>query len=201
MRKILSIVFVSVTALIFAQPVKKGKEPKMAPVLNKGYYCNLKGDTVRGEVAISTESPYDIYNGFSFKIGAGKVMPITSKKAKAYGFDGRHFTFIALNDREGVYLEYLVKGRLNFMEYKFADTKAGEPIVASAYYIQDTRPSEKEPELKELKQINDKFYKKDIKPYMKDQAMTWNDLDKFTFNKEAIVNAIIEFNKFYEVAQ
>ena len=200
MRKIFSIILFSVTALTFAQPVKKGKEPKMAPTLYKGYYCNLKGDTVRGEVAVSNENPYDIYNGFSFKQGAGKVMPITSKKAKAYGFDGRHFTFIALNDREGLYLEYLAKGRLNFMEYKFADTKAGEPVTASAYYIQDTRPSDKDADLKELKQISEKFYKKDIKPYMKDQATTWNDLDKFVFNKDAVVNAIKEFNKFYETA-
>jgi hypothetical protein len=201
MRKILSIILLSVTALSFAQPVKKGKEPKMAPILYKGYYVGLKGDTVRGEVAVSNENPYDIYSGFYFKLGAGKVMPITSKKAKAYGFEGRHFTYIPLSDKEGVYLEYLVKGRLNFMEYKFPDTKAGEPITASAYYIQDTRPEEKDAELKELKQISEKFYKKDIKPYMKDQAMTWNDLDKFVFNKDAVVNAIKEFNKFYETAQ
>jgi hypothetical protein len=36
---------------------------------------------------------------------------------------------------------------------------------------------------------------------MKDQIMTWNNLDKFTFNKDAIANAIKEFNKFYEVAE
>ena len=201
MRKLFSIFLICATTIAFAQPAKKGKEPKMAPVLYKGYYVGLKGDTVRGEVAVNTENPYEIYNGFSFKIGAGKVMPISSKKAKCYGFNGRHFTFIALNDREGLYLEYLAKGRLNFMEYKFADTKAGEPVTSSAYYVQDTRPEEKNADLKELKQLNEKFYKKDLKPYMADQKTLWDDLDKFTFNKDAIVNAIKEFNKFYETAQ
>jgi len=201
MKNILSIILICATTIAFAQPGKKGKDPKMAPTLAKGYYCNLKGDTVRGEVAISNQNPTDIYKGFSFKIGAGKVTPITTKKAKAYGFDGRHFTLIPLDGGTEVFIEYLVKGRLNFMEYKYDDTRAGEPIISSLYFIQDTRPDEKVIELKELKQIGEKFYKKDIKPYMVDQKMLWDDLDKFTFNKEAIVNAIKEFNKFYENPQ
>ncbi len=197
MKKLFSVILIGATSFAFAQPGKKGKEPSMAPSLYKGYYCNLKGDTVRGEVAVSNESPYDIYKGFSFKVGAGKITPITSKKAKSYGFNGRHFTVIPFDNGE-IYIEYLAKGRLNFMEYKYPDTKAGEPVTESTYFIQDTRPDEKNAELKELKQISQKFYKKDIKPYMKDQIVTWNDLDKFSFNKEAIVNAIKEFNKFYE---
>jgi hypothetical protein len=87
---------------------------------------------------------------------------------------------------------------LKFYEYKFHDTKDGEPIIASAYYIQDTRAEEKDAELKELKPISTKFYKKELKPYMKDQPITWNDLDKFTFNKATVVNAIKDFNKYYE---
>jgi hypothetical protein len=60
------------------------------------------------------------------------------------------------------------------------------------------RTEEKDAELKTLKQISEKFYKKDLKPYLKDQIMVWDDLDKFVFNKEAVLNAIKEFNKFYE---
>jgi Skp family chaperone for outer membrane proteins len=56
----------------------------------------------------------------------------------------------------------------------------------------------KEKELRDLKQISTKFYKRDIKPYMKSQLVTWTDLDKFTFEKNAVANAIKEFNKYYE---
>ena len=51
-----------------------------------------------------------------------------------------------------------------------------------------------------LKQISEKFYKKDIKPYMKAQIATWENLDKFTFNKEVVGNAIREFNKYYDTS-
>jgi hypothetical protein len=187
MKKILSITLCAATAALMAQPVKKGK----------GYYCNLKGDTVRGEIGVNSEDVTEAYKGFSFKVGAGKLAPMSSKKAKAYGYEGRNYTLIPFDAGE-VYIEYLAKGRLNFMEYKFMGTVNGEPGIENVYFIQDTRPDEKTPELKELKQISQKFYKKDIKPYMKDQTMIWTDLDKFTFNREAIINAIKEFNKFYE---
>lgn len=196
MRKFFLFSLFSLAVFAFAQPAKKGKESKMVATLSKGYYVNLKGDTIRGEVA--NENPLDVYKGFSFKIGAGKVLPITSKKAKAYGFEGRHFTFVPIDGTDGLYLEYLVKGRVNFLEIQYPDTKAGEPVISSKYYIQDTRPEEKDAELKTLKQISEKFYKKDLKPYLKDQIMVWDDLDKFVFNKEAVLNAIKEFNKFYE---
>lgn len=201
MRKLFSIILSCIALLGIAQPVKKGKEPKMVPTLYKGYYVNLKGDTVRGEVAVNNNDPFEIYKTLMFKIGNGKVTAISSKKSKSYGFEGRHFTIIPFNGDQEVFIEYLVKGRLNFMEYKFPDTKAGEPVVSSLYFIQDTRPDAKEAELKELKQISEKFYKKDLKPFMKDQSMLWSDLDKFVFNKDAVVNAIKEFNKFYENAQ
>ena len=33
---------------------------------------------------------------------------------------------------------------------------------------------------------------------MKDQIATWDNLDKFVFNKEVIGNAIREFNRYYD---
>ena len=71
-------------------------------------------------------------------------------------------------------------------------------VCGSKYFIQDSQADEKDKDLRELKAISTKFYKKDLKPYMKEQPITWTDLDKFTFNKEAVVNAIKEFNKYYE---
>jgi hypothetical protein len=33
---------------------------------------------------------------------------------------------------------------------------------------------------------------------MKPQIATWENLDKFTFNKEVLANAIREFNRYYD---
>jgi len=200
MKKLISIFLIGFSVTAFAQP--KGKAPKMAPVMVKGYYLNLKGDTVRGEIQSNPDDPTDFYKGFNFRIGSvGKVAPISTKKAKAYGFENRHFVLVPYDAELDVYIETLAKGRLNFYEYRFNDKKDGEPTVTSSYYIQDTRAEEKDAALKELKMISTKFYKKDLKPYMKDQAMTWNDLDKFVFDKPTVTKAIMEFNKFYEQPQ
>ncbi len=200
MKKILATLFIAGTITIVAQP--KTKAPKMSPVLAKGYFLNLKGDTVRGEVQTNPDDVTDFYKGFNFRVGSvGKVAPMSTKKAKGYGFEGRHFTLVPFDANLDVYIETLTKGRLNFYEYRFNDNKDGEPVISSNYYIQDTRAEEKDAELKELKQISTKFYKKDLKVYMKDQSMTWADLDKFVFSKQTVVKAIMEFNKFYEQPQ
>ncbi len=197
MKKLLSILLILGATTVFAQP--KGKTPKMQPVLVKGYYIGLKGDTTKGEIQSNPEDLTSIYTGFSFKAAnATKVTPISPKKAKAYGFGGRNFVLFAPEGSAEVYLEVLTKGRLIFYEMKYNDTKDGEPIIASSYFIQDTRAEEKDAILKDIKKLNNSFYKKELKPYMKDQAMTWSDLDKFALNKEAVTKAIIEFNKFYE---
>ncbi|MBA2613322.1 MAG: hypothetical protein H0U95_15240 [Bacteroidetes bacterium] len=196
MKKLLAALFIASTAVIIAQP--KGKDPKMAATLSPGYYCNLKGDTIKGEIQSNpTNGEPELYRGFNFKPkGNGKLVAISNKKAKCYGFDGRHFTLIPF-DADFVYIEYLSKGRLNFMEYKYAGSVAGQPGIESIFFIQDTKADEASKELRELKQISTKFYKKDVKPYMKDQIATWDNLDKFTFRKEALINAINEFNTYY----
>lgn len=197
MKKIFSLLFIASASVIIAQP--KGKDPKMAANLTPGYYCNLKGDTIKGEIQTNpTNGEVDFYAGFNFKPkGPGKVTAISNKKAKAYGFNGRDFTLMPF-DVDFVYVEYIAKGRLNFMEYKFAGSVAGQPGIESRYFIQDTKADESSADLRELKQISEKFYKKDVKPYMKAQIATWENLDKFTFNKEVLGNAIREFNRYYD---
>jgi hypothetical protein len=197
MKKLLSVLFIASSVVLLAQP--KGKDPKMAANLTPGYYCNLKGDTIKGEIQTNpTNGEVDFYKGFNFKPkGPGKVTAISTKKAKSYGFEGRNFTLIPFDAGE-VYIEYLAKGRLNFMEYKFAGSVAGQPGIESIYFIQDTKADEASADLKELKQISQKFYKKDIKPYYKPHPELWTDLDKFTFNKEVIANSVREFNRYYD---
>src|SRR3954466_3926248 len=164
------------------------KAPKMAPMTSPGYYVNSKGDTVRGEVQTNPEDPVDIYKSFNFKPSkGGKLMPINSKKAKAFGYDDRHY--ILFNDGEDIYIERLATGRLNFFEYKYNGKIDGYPAVEANYYIQDTRAEGPDLPLKEIKKISTKFYKRDLKPYLKDQPMIWNDLDKFTFDRNAVTNA------------
>jgi len=196
MKKLLSVLFIASSVVAMAQP--KGKDPKMAPTLSPGYYCNLKGDTIKGEIQTNpTNGESDFYKGFNFKAkGPGKVVAISPKKAKCYGFDGRNFVFTPINESE-VYIEYLSKGRLNFFEYKFDGSVMGQPGIESLYFIQDTKADQSSVELRDVKQLNTKFYKKEIKPYLKEQIAIWENLDKFTFKKEQIANSVNEFNSYY----
>lgn len=197
MKKLLSLVFISAAITAVSQPKK---DPKMAPVLAPGYYVNVqKGDTVRGEVKTNPDSEIDLYTGFQFKPAkGGKVMPVTTKKAKGYGFEGRNFVLIAY-DGGDVYVEVLARGRLNFYEFKYMGKIDGYPAIESAYFIQDNMAEGGDAGLKQINKISNKFYKKGLQPYMKDQPMTWSDLDKFTFDKNKVVAAIVEFNKFYDI--
>jgi hypothetical protein len=196
MKRLLSIVFVASAVTAFSQPKKA---PKMAPVLEEGYYVTAKNDTVRGEVQVNPEDETELYRQFNFRPAkGGKVMPVSPKKAKAYGYGNRHFVQ-TVSDEGEIYLDRLASGRLNFFEYRFNGKIDGNPGIESSYYMQDTRAEGADAGLKEVKKINNKFYKRDLKPYMKDQPMIWSDLDKFTFDKNAVVNAINEFNKFYTI--
>lgn len=196
MKKFLSFILIGAGFVAVAQPKKA---PKMAPILAEGYYVSSKNDTVRGEVQTNPDSEVGFYKAFNFRPAkGGKVVAIDPKKAKAYGFEGRNF--ILFNEGgESIYIERLVEGRLNFFEYKFDGKIDGLPAIESTYYAQDTRAEGDDIKLKEIGKISNKFYKRDLRPYMKDQLMLWTDLDKFTFNKQTVVNAMVEFNKFYVI--
>ena len=198
MKKFFSILLMACTLTAVSQPKKAAK---MAPMFEPGYYVSLKGDTVKGDVQTNPDDETDFYHGFSFR-GArgGKPTVVGSKKAKAYGFNGKDFTVIPYEAGD-IYAQYLGKGRLNFMEYKQHEKVEGVDAIVSVYFIQDLQADDAEKELRELKQISQKFYKRDLKPYMKSQPATWNDLDKFTFNKEVVANAIREFNRYYVVTE
>ncbi|MBK9283919.1 MAG: hypothetical protein IPM51_06310 [Sphingobacteriaceae bacterium] len=198
MRKsILAFLIVATAISSYAQP--RGKKPVMAPILADGYYIGNKGDTVKGEIQTNPDDELDLYKSIMFKKkGPGKLAVVDSRKAKGYGFSGRHFTMVPYDSESNVYIERLVDGRLKFYEFRYPDKKNGEEIISASYYVQDSGADDKEAELRELKPLNNNFYKKELKPYMKAQPMTWNDLDKFTFVRAQVVNAIKEFNKFYE---
>ncbi len=197
MKHLFVFLFLVSSAAMVAQPKKA---PVMAPTTSPGYYVTAKGDTVRGEVRNNPEDPTEFYRVFSFRPAkGGKLMPVSIKKAKAYGFENKHFVQV-LEDGIEVYVEVLARGRLNLYEYLYNGKIDGLPAIEAAYYVQDNMAEGEDVGLRELKKINNKFYKKELKPYMKDQPVIWADLDKFTFNKETVTNAVIEFNKFYQIS-
>ena len=77
----------------------------------------------------------------------------------------------------------------------------GDEAIESSYFIQDNNAEGDDLKLRELKKLNNKFYKKGLEPYMKEQKSIWNNLDKFSFNKQTVVQAINEFNKLYLIAK
>jgi len=197
MKKILSFVF-SITALLSAAQPKKA--PKMAPVLEPGYYITSKNDTVLGEVQVNPDDETELYRQFNFRPAkGGKVMPVTPAKAKSYGYGNKNFQQIT-GDEGLIYVEQLAAGRLNFYKYRFNGKIDGLPAIETAYYMQDSRAEGPDAVLlKDVKKISNKFYKRDLKPYLKDQLMLWTDLDKFIFDENTVTKTINEFNKFYTV--
>ena len=194
MRTKIALGLILLGASLYAQP---RKDPKMAATTSPGYYIGGKNDTIKGEVRNNPDDPCEFYTTFSFKPAkGGKLMPVNTKKAKAYGFDNR--TFVQITDGEAeIYVEVLARGRINFYEMLYHGKIDGYDAIEAAYFVQDNMAEGDDVKLREIKKINNKFYKKELKPYMKDQPMIWADLDKFTFNKETVANAIKEFNKFY----
>ena len=168
----------------------------MAPTFSEGYYINFKGDTLRGEIQNNPEDPTSFYHQFSFKKGKSKPKMVNAQRTKGYGFDG--IDFVAVNiEGEKFFVERLVSGRIKFYEYQFHGKVDGYAAIESEYYIKDTRAEGEDAELKTLKKISNKYYKKSLKPYLKDQEMIWQDLDKYSFSEQKVVETLNEFNRYY----
>ena len=198
MKKLISLIFIVTAFTMSSQPKKAAK---MAPITTPGYYLSAKGDTVKGEVRTNPDDELDFHKGFSFKPAkGGKIVEIDIKKAKAYAFENKQFEKIN-NNGDDVYAEVLSKGRLNFYEIRFMGKIDGDEAIESSYFIQDNNAEGDDLKLRELKKLNNKFYKKGLEPYMKEQKSIWNNLEKFSFNKQAVVQAINEFNKLYVIAK
>lgn len=194
MRTLFIICFICSSYVLAAQANKK---PKMAAIFTPGYYLNTKNDTVRGQVQVNPGDPTAFYREFAFLAGNSKKPKIIrAGQTKAYGFNGKHF--VSLNNAgETCFAERLTFGRLRFYEYRYNGKIEGVPSVESAYFIRDAFAGGDDPALKVPRKISHKFYKKALKPYMADQPMLWSDLDKYTFDRDKIVQAINEFNQFY----
>ncbi len=196
MKKTLISFMLLTAALCTAQ--RATRAPKMLPTFSSGYYINMKGDTVRGQIQNNPENQLDFHYKFAFKTGKQKARLYNPQKAKGFGYDGKDY-ILAVVDGEKIYLERLVTGRLRVFQYQFAGKVDGYKGVVTEYYIKDTQPEENNSELGELKRIPKKYYKKTLKPYLRDQPMIWSDLDKFTFDEKNLLMAITEFNNFYSM--
>ena len=195
MKYLLSAVLTTLLISVSAQPRKPAR---MAQVFVKGYYVNVKGDTVKGQVQVNPDDETDIYKQFAFLAPKTKKAKIfnAASHVKAYGIEDRNFIMIEYAG-EKLFVERLAPGRLRFYEERFHGKIDGNPSIESAYFIRDTRAEGEDKDLEEISKISTKFYKKNLKPYMKDQLMIWSDLDKYTFNEQALLNAINEFNSYY----
>lgn len=189
------------TFSMFAQPGKKGKEMKMTPVFAPGYYVNLKGDTIRGEIQTNLDKETDFYVSFFYKPkGVAKAAEITNKKAKAYGYDDVHFTTLKLDEQNDVYIKYLENGRLQLLEYKYPKVEDGVEKVLCLYFIKDSRVS---PEDKLgtgiLTQIPSvpPNHKKALKNFFKDQPILLEQVDKWYVKIDGMRKAVQEFNAMY----
>ncbi|MCE3225511.1 MAG: hypothetical protein K0S32_62 [Bacteroidetes bacterium] len=190
MRTSIAFILFSFSATVFGQ---KNKVPKMAPVYGPGYYVNTKDDTIRGNVQLNPLNKTDFYRQFAFRLpNTSKPRIIDSKKAKAYGYNDKHFVSIEYNG-EKIFVERLVTGRLRFFEFNATGEPDEEP--EPVYFVRDTDPLASEETLKEFKKLSGKYYKKMLKPYMKDQLFIWSDLDKYHFNKDKVIQALSDFNK------
>lgn len=187
-----------VSVSLFAQPGKKGKEMKMTPEYAKGYYLNMKGDSVRGEVQSNMDNEWDFHTSFMFKLkGAGKGTEITPKKAKGYGFDNNHYTLLKM-DQNDVYIKYVEMGRLNLMEWKYPGTGDDAGKTMSVYFIVDSRATESDKTNTHiLTQLNEKSHKKILKPFFKDQPILLEQVDKWFFKIDEVRKAVQEFNALY----
>lgn len=192
MKNLLITIFSVASLGIIAQP--KGKEMKIAPAYSQGYYVNLKGDSIKGEVQNNMDKESDYSDGFFFKVkGLGKPVFINSKKAKAYGFEEKHFTTLKMDDKD-VYIRFLEQGRLSLFEYKYANSDG----VKAVYFIVDTRATEDDKTGTHLLiQLDEKSFKKQLKPYFKDQPIVLERVDKWFFKLDEIRKAVTEFNGMY----
>jgi hypothetical protein len=194
MKHTLSILFITA---MFTCAGQANRMPKMAPVYEKGYYISQRGDTVRGEIQVNVPDETEFHKQFSFKAkGQAKPRSYNVQRAKAYGYGNRHYV-IATIDGEKRFIRRLAKGRLGFFEYRYYGKVDGYKAVVSDFYIRDNDAEGDDAELRELEKISGKFYKKSLRPYMKDQPMIWDGLDKFNFDRRQVIAAIREFNSLY----
>ncbi|PBQ33683.1 hypothetical protein CNR22_18495 [Sphingobacteriaceae bacterium] len=195
MKKIILFSFILQALTIAAQ---SRRPARMAQVFVNGYYVNVKGDTVKGKVQINPDDEIEFYKQFAFLAPKSKKSKsfTTSSRIKGYGFENRDFVMVDYQG-EKLFVERLAMGRLRFYEMRFHGKIDGNPAIESAYFIKDTGAEGEEKYLGEIRKISTKYYKKALKPYLKDQLMIWSDLDKYTFNEQTLLNAIKEFNAYY----
>jgi len=197
MKNLFITVFTIASICLFAQP-GKNKLLKMTPEYSKGYYLNLKGDSVRGEIQNNMDNEWDYSTYFMFKVkGGSKGAEINPKKAKGYGYDGNHYTVLHM-DQNDVYIKYLEIGRLNLLEWKYPGNGDDAGKVLSVYFIIDSQaPADDKNQTNILTQLNDKSHKKILKPFFKDQPIILEQVDKWFFKIDEVRKAVQEFNALY----
>jgi hypothetical protein len=197
MKKLFVSLFALSTVAAFAQP--KGKEMKMAAEFAPGYYLNIKGDTVKGEIQYNHEKEDAFYKSFYFRPRAGaKPMEMNSKKATGYGYENNNFTMLKIDEAD-MYIKILENGRLKLMEYKSPKTVDGVEKYLSTYFIVDTRATaDDKTGTHEITQLPERNHKKTLAKFFKDQPILLDQVDKWFLKIDEIRKAVAEFNAMYQ---
>ncbi len=193
MKKLLLLMLGILSTSLVAQ---NRNTPKMQALFEKGYYVNLRNDTIKCLVQSNPADETEFHHGFKIKKGNSKrLKAMQPNTVKAYGIADRNYVCKEYKGKK-VFLEKLASGRLNFYVYRYHGKVKGVAAIESTYFIRDTWDNDVE-KGKELEKISGHFYKKALKPYFVDQPDLWNQLDKYHFEQSSVVSVIQTFNTSY----
>lgn len=173
--------------LLLSFYAKAQKTPAPKTEFLKGYVVNDKGDTIRGEVKYNPKKEQDCYNKVILKDESGAQKTYKPKKAKAYGFNGQHFVGMEF-ENELRYYRVMATGELNVYKMMYEMISMNQPVIGSVYFISHKGD-------KELKEIKEGKFKKQMADYMKDNTdFLDNYEDGKDFNAESAIEVINQYN-------
>lgn len=127
----------------------------------KGYYVDLKGDTVRGEAKVNPKKEIDNHYKIMFRDEKGAQRSQKPGKIKAYGYqDSVHYVSMPFNG-EPLFFKVLTRGEIGLYKFIYEGLRMNKPVNETEYYI--TVPGKKEPLL-----VKEKKFKKQMADWMED---------------------------------
>jgi hypothetical protein len=144
----------------------------------KGYLISSKGDTLQGEIKVNPKKEIDLYTKVTFRDANGAQKVYRAGKAKAYGFNDRHFVSITFEEEPGFY-EVLAQGEINFYKLGFEELRMNQAVFEVEYYLSKSGENE-------LVLLKESKFKKQMGEWMKDNTEfieTYGEDKKFNYEK------------------
>lgn len=173
--------------IVFSFCAKAQKTPAPKIVFLPGYIVTDKGDTLKGEVKYNPKKEQDCYSKVFFKDNTGVQKNYKPKKAKSYGFDGKHFTAMEF-ENEMKYYQVLASGEINLYKMMYEMISMNQPVIGAVYFI-----SHKDD--KNVKELKESKFKKQMGEWMKDNTEFLNNYDDDKdFNADSAIEVIKQYN-------